>query len=169
MAYTAPTTQDKRQAKLDRAALLSLRAALCPSSGREKLSLNCVQRQMRSELERGYRIRAASTGRHKLGLNDIVTEKTGKLRPDECRAVQPSNLEPRYGLLWADLTPHQRRALRKYRAGKKQEREMALPLRQLKQEGCKDEAARELNAAIKMGDAQAVAYWRGRLAQLRGH
>jgi hypothetical protein len=124
---------------------------------------------MRSELERGYRIRAASTGRHKLGLNDIVTEKTGKLRPDECRAVQPSNLEPRYGLLWADLTPHQRRALRKYRAGKKQEREMALTLRQLKQEGCKDEAARELNAAIKMGDAQAVAYWRGRLAQLRGH
>jgi hypothetical protein len=124
---------------------------------------------MRSELERGYRIRAASTGTRKLGLNDIRKEETGKLRPDECRAVQPSSPEPQYNLLWADLTPHQRRALRKYRAGKKQEREMALALRQLKAEGCRGEATRELNAAIKMGDSQAVAYWRGRLAQLRGH
>jgi len=163
------TTAEKRRAKLDRAQLLSLRAALCPSSGREKLGLNCVQRQMRSELERGYRIRAASTGRHKLGLNDIVTEKTGKLRPDECRAVQPANPEPRYGLLWADLTPHQRRALRKYRAGKKKERELALALRQMKSDGCKDEATRNLNQAIKAGDQSAMRYWRRRLDELKGH
>lgn len=160
------TTAEKRKARLDRAALLSLRAALCPSSGREKLSLNSVQRQMRSELERGYRIRAASVGRHKLGLNDIVTEKTGKLRPDECRAVQPSSPEPQYNLLWADLTPPQRKALRKYRAGKKRERELALALRQLKTEGCREEALRNLNHAIKHGDQTAIKYWRQRLAKL---
>ena len=158
-------TAAKRRAKLDRAQLLSLRAALCPSSGREKLSLNSVQRKMRSELERGYRIRTAP-GTRKLGLNDIVTEKTGKLRPDECRAVQPSSLEPKYGLLWADLTPPQRKALRKYRAGKKRERELALALKQLKQEGCREEAIRELNIAIKMGDQTAIRYWRQRLSKL---
>lgn len=160
------TTAEKRRAKLDRAQLLSLRAALCPSSGREKLGLNCVQRQMRSELERGYRIRAASMGRHKLGLSDIRKEKTGKLRPDECRAVQPSAVEPQYNLLWADLTPTQRKALRKYRAGKKRERELALALKQLKQEGCRDEATRNLNAAIKLGDTTAIKYWRQRLDRL---
>ena len=162
------TTAEKRRAKLDRAALLSLRAALCPSSGREVLKLNNVQRQMRSELERGYRIRTVP-GHHKLGLNDIATEKTGKLRPDECRAVQPASPEPRYNLLWADLTPPQRKALRKYRAGKKRERELALALRQLKQEGCREEALRNLNHAIKHGDQTAIRYCRQRLDKLKGH
>jgi len=166
------TTAEKRRAKLDRAQLLSLRAALCPSSGREKLSLNCVQSHNRDRLQRGKVVAyvgesASAYGKSMLGR--IEMEKVGKLRPDECRAVQPANPEPKYNLLWADLTPHQRKQLRKYRAGKKQERDMALALRQLKAEGCRDEATRELNAAIKMGDSQAVAYWRGRLAQLRGH
>jgi|GEM_PF-4768077 len=166
------TTAEKRRAKLDRAQLLSLRAALCPDSGREKLTLNSVQSYNRERLQRGKVVAyvgatASAYGKSMLGRIDI--EKVGKLRPDECRAVQPSATEPRYGLLWADLTPHQRRALRKYRAGKKQEREMALALKQLKAEGCREEATRELNQALRMGDAQAVAYWRGRLAQLRGH
>jgi hypothetical protein len=154
------TTAEKRRAKLDRAALLSLRAALCPSSGRERLGLNCVQRHLRQGLERGFLIR------EQYRSGKIEAKPVGKLRPDECRAVQPSSPEPKYGLLWADLTPHQRRALRKYRAGKKKERELALALRQMKSEGCKDEATRNLNQAIKLGDAQAASYWRKRLDRL---
>ncbi len=166
------TTADKRRAKLDRAALLSLRAALCPDSGRERLSLNSVQSHNRDRLHRGKVVAyvgesASAYGKSMLGR--IEMEKVGKLRQDECRAVQPSNPEPRYGLLWADLTPHQRRALRKYRAGKKKERELALALRQMKSEGCKDEATRNLNQAIKAGDQSAIRYWRRRLDELKGH
>lgn len=153
-------TAEKRRAKLDRAQLLSLRSALCPSSGREKLCLNSVQRQMRQGLERGYIFR------EQFRSGEIEAKPMGKLRPDECRAVQPSAVEPRYGLLWADLTPHQRKALRKYRAGKKRERELALALRQLKTEGCREEATRNLNLALKHGDHSAIRYWRQRLDRL---
>ena len=161
------TTQEKRRAKLDRAALLSLRAALCPDSGREKLSLNCVQRQLRADLKRGTTVElAAGRGNKMRQLHDLEVVRHGRLNRAECRAVQPSTLEPRYGLLWADLTPPQRKALRKYRAGKKKERELSLALKQLKAEGCREEATRNLNQAIKHGDAQAASYWRGRLAKL---
>jgi len=163
MAYSVATTAEKRRAKLDRAQLLSLRAALCPDSGRERLGLNSVQRHLRQSLERGY----ITHEQYRSGKIEVKT--MGKLRPDECRAVQPANPEPRYGLLWADLTPHQRRALRKYRAGKKKERELALALRQMKSDGCKDEATRNLNQAIKAGDQSAMRYWRRRLDELKGH
>lgn len=165
------TTQEKRRAKLDRQALFSLRAALCPESGREKLGLTDSQREHRDRLQRGkshtfvglvQRNGQPITRKYK-------TELHGKLAADECRAVQPAVVEPALDLLWADLTPHQRKALRKYRAGKKREREIALALRQMRQDGCRGEAARELNAAIKLGDHAAAAYWRRRLAQLRGH
>lgn len=165
------TTQEKRRAKLDRAQLLSLRAALCPDSGRERLCLSDSQRECRERLQRGKFLTFVGLVQHK---GQPVTRKYklelhGKLCPDECRAVQPSSVEPALDLLWADLTPHQRRALRKYRAGKKREREIALALRQLKKEGCRDEATRELNQAIKLGDHAAAAYWRRRLGQLKGH
>lgn len=163
------TTQEKRRAKLDRAALLSLRAALCPDSGREKLSLNSVQSHNRDRLQRGKVVAYAGESASAYGksmLGRIEMEKVGKLRPDECRAVQPAAIEPKYGLLWADLTPPQRKALRKYRAGKKKERDLALALKQLKQEGCREEATRNLNIAIKHGDQQAIRYWRQRLDRL---
>ena len=163
------TTAEKRRAKLDRAALLSLRAALCPDSGREKLSLNSVQSHNRDRLQRGKVVAyvgesASAYGKSMMGR--IEMEKVGKLKPDECRAVQPSAVEPKYNLLWADLTPPQRKALRKYRAGKKRERELALALKQLKAEGCREEATRNLNHSIKHGDQTAIKYWRQRLAKL---
>ncbi len=161
------TTAEKRRAKLDRAQLLSLRAALCPPSGREKLSLNSVQRQCRADLRRGTTVELATgRGNKMLQIHGLEVVRHGRLSKAECLAVQPANPEPKFGLLWADLTPHQRKALRKYRAGKRKERELALALKQLKSEGCREEATRNLNIAIKHGDQQAIRYWRQRLDRL---
>lgn len=165
------TTAEKRAAKLDRAQLLALRAALCPSSGRERLSLNSVQSDRRNRLQRGRVIAYAGDNATKYGksmLGRIETQTVGKLRPDECRAVQPSAIEPQYGLLWADLTPPQRKALRKYRAGKKREREIALVMKQMKREGLIAEAQQQLAHCLSVPDAEGVKYWQKRIAALRG-
>lgn len=164
MTYQAPTTADKRAARLQRGTLLALRNLLTPDTGREKLSLNAVQRQLRNDLERGYRIRSHTDHSGKrLILGQVEKQRVGKLRPDECRAVQPAAVEPEYGLLFADLTPTQRRQLRKYRAGKRRERDLAVAHKQLKREGEIAEAQRHLRSALKAADATSIQYWQRRL------
>ena len=159
------TNQEKRRSERLRRQMMDLRAELNPPSGRETLRLNRVQSECRQRLVEGT-IVTLDHDRQKGNNLALKVETVGKLRPDECRAIQPGAVQPRMGLLWAELTPPQRKALRKYRAGKKRERELALHLRQLRLEGEREEARSELKIAIDAGDQMSVRYWRKRLHSL---
>ena len=157
--------QQKRRSERLRRQVLDLRAALCPSSDRETLRLNRVQSEDRQRLAEGTIV---TLDPHKQRGNNIAlrVETVGKLRPGECLAVQPGEVNPDFSLTWADLTPPQRKALRKYRAGKKRERELALTQRQLRLDGERAEARSELKSAVERGDMSSIRYWRNRLDRL---
>lgn len=169
MAYTAPTTAEKRAKRLARHKLAALVTIMAPPSGRETLKLNDVQSRRRADLRRGTTVELATgRGNGMYQLCDLEVVRHGKLNRAECRAVQPAAVEPEYGLLWADLTPVQRKALRKYRAGKKRERELAVAARQMRREGEIAEARRHLQTALAAAESTSIDYWHKRIVTLTG-